>query len=59
MPEKSGESKKIVNERRMENDRRTGKLDGKFNYSVEMGFFLDARKSERRKKSQDHIISLN
>ena len=59
MPEKSEENKMIVNERRTGKDRRTGKLNDKFKYSVEMGFFLDTRKGERRKKSQEQVISLN
>jgi len=63
MPEKKSEkreeNKKIVMDRRNGKERRTGKLADKFKYSVEIGFFLDARKGERRKKSDDHIVSYN
>jgi len=41
--------KRIVIERRIGIDRRTGKLDDKFQRSVAIGFFLDMRRGDRRK----------
>ncbi len=54
------EDKKDLNiERRSGKDRRTGKLDEKYKYSVQAGFFLDMRKGDRRKKEEESFISLN
>jgi len=49
---------KLVIERRTGRDRRIGKLDDKFQHSVSIGFFLDMRKGDRRKRLVD-TISLN
>ena len=47
-------------ERREGKDRRDGKLDEKYRYSVEAGFFLDMRRGERRKSiPEESLISLN
>lgn len=47
-------------ERRTGKDRRTGKLDEKYRYSVQAGFFLDMRRGERRRGLiDDPLISLN
>ena len=41
-------------------DRRDGKLDDKYRYSVQSGYFIDLRRGQRRKSlSEDPIISLN
>lgn len=47
-------------ERRQGSDRRNGKLDEKYRYSVEAGFFLDMRRGDRRKFiPEDSLISFN
>ena len=47
-------------ERRRGSDRRDGKLDEKYRYSVEAGFFLDMRRGERRRMlPEDSLVSLN
>ena len=53
------EEKKFVIERRTGKDRRTGKLDQKFQHSVSSGFFIDMRKGERRKKGTPDPVSFN
>ena len=47
-------------ERRLGKDRRNGKLDKKYRYSVDAGFFLDMRRGDRRKSiAEESLISLN
>ena len=55
-----GQKDKSSLERRSGTDRRTGKLDEKYQHSVRAGFFLDMRKGSRRKFALDEsLISLN
>lgn len=57
---KKDKQEKARLERRRGSDRRSGKLDEKYRYSVEAGFFLDMRRGERRKTiPEDTLISLN
>jgi len=58
--EKQEKEEKHHLERRQSGNRRTGKLDKKYHYSVEAGFFLDMRRGERRKLiPKETLISLN
>ena len=60
MAEKKKDDGDLSLERRSGSERRTGKLDEKYKYSVQAGFFLDLRKGERRKKiAEENVISLN
>ena len=53
------DDKKFMMDRRSGRERRTGRLDDKFKHSVSIGFFLDMRKNDRRRRELEDQISLN
>ena len=59
MAQEGEDQKKFVDDRRSGKDRRTGKMDEKFKHAVSIGFFLELRKSDRRKNSDPDLFSLN